>query len=238
MRYRGYYYDVETGLYYLQSRYYDPETCRFINPDAFATTDADGVLSANMFAYCENNPIRNTDYVGAIGIDTLISAGIGAATGAITSLISGIAAGDTGTKLLTDVAIGAAAGAFSGPITSAAVAVYDAYKCYKEGVSIEGCVIVFASEFAASFVSGGMFKKGFFGKGVWHDLGKAAFDLSIGFAVNFTASQVSTNVAENFYMTESSPGDKSFNQPAGNLAYIEPLQVMHYGGGTWRMVTR
>lgn len=66
----------------------------------------------------------------------------------------------------------------------------------------------------------------------------AAFDLSIGFAVNFTASQVSTNVAENFYMTESSPGDKSFNQPAGNLAYIEPLQVMHYGGGTWRMVTR
>ena len=238
LRYRGYYYDVETGLYYLQSRYYDPETCRFINPDAFATTDADGVLSANMFAYCENNPIRNTDYVGAIGIDTLISAGIGAATGAITSLISGIAAGDTGTKLLTDVAIGAAAGAFSGPITSAAVAVYDAYKCYKEGVSIEGCVIVFASEFAASFVSGGMFKKGFFGKGVWHDLGKAAFDLSIGFAVNFTASQVSTNVAENFYMTESSPGDKSFNQPAGNLAYIEPLQVMHYGGGTWRMVTR
>ena len=238
LRYRGYYYDVETGLYYLQSRYYDPETCRFINPDAFATTDADGVLSANMFAYCENNPIRNTDYVGAIGIDTLISAGIGAATGAITSLISGIAAGDTGTKLLTDVAIGAAAGAFSGPITSAAVAVYDAYKCYKEGVSIEGCVIVFASEFAASFISGGMFKKGFFGKGVWHDLGKAAFDLSIGFAVNFTASQVSTNVAENFYMTESSPGDKSFNQPAGNLAYIEPLQVMHYGGGTWRMVTR
>ena len=115
---------------------------------------------------------------------------------------------------------------------------YDAYKCYKEGVSIEGCVIVFASEFAASFVSGGMFKQGFFGKGVWHDLGKAAFDLSIGFAVNFTASQVSTNVAENFYMTESSPGDKSFNQPAGNLAYIEPLQVMHYGGGTWRMVTR
>ena len=238
LRYRGYFYDTETDLYYLQSRYYDPEVSRFINVDAFATTDADGVLSANMFAYCENNPIRNTDYVGAIGIDTLISAGIGAATGAITSLISGIAAGDTGTKLLTDVAIGAAAGAFSGPITSAAVAVYDAYKCYKEGVSIEGCVIVFASEFAASFVSGGMFKKGFFGKGVWHDLGKAAFDLSIGFAVNFTASQVSTNVAENFYMTESSPGDKSFNQPAGNLAYIEPLQVMHYGGGTWRMVTR
>lgn len=37
-------------------------------------------------------------------------------------------------------------------------------KCYKKGVSIEGCIIVFASEFAASFVSGALFKKGFFGK--------------------------------------------------------------------------
>ena len=110
--------------------------------------------------------------------------------------------------------------------------------CYRDGVSIEGCVIVFVSEFAASFVSGGSFKNGFFGKGIWDELGKAAFDLSIGFAVNFTASQVSTNVAENLYMTESTPGGKSSNQRASNLAYIEPVQVMHYGGGTWRMVTR
>ena len=38
-RYRGYYYDTETKLYYLQSRYYDPEIGRFINADAFASTD-------------------------------------------------------------------------------------------------------------------------------------------------------------------------------------------------------
>ena len=234
LRYRGYYYDVETGLYYLQSRYYDPGTCRFINPDAFATTDADGILSANMFAYCENNPVRNTDITGAIGVGTLIRA----ATGAVTSLISGIAAGDRGVELLVDVGVGALASALNTPLASAAVAAYDAYKCYRDGVSIEGCVIVFVSEFAASFVSGGSFKNGFFGKGIWDELGKAAFDLSIGFAVNFTASQVSTNVAENLYMTESTPGGKSSNQRASNLAYIEPVQVMHYGGGTWRMVTR
>ena len=105
-------------------------------------------------------------------------------------------------------------------------------------MSIEGCVIVFASEFAVSFVSGGRFNKGFFGKGIWDELGKAAFDLSVGFAVNLTASQISTNVAENLYMTEPSREDKTSNQPVGNLAYIEPLQVMHYGGGTWRMATR
>ena len=237
LRYRGYFYDAETGLYYLQSRYYDPEVSRFINPDVFATSDIDGVLAANMFAYCENNPIRNTDSTGTIGADTLI----GAATGAITSLISGIASGDRGTKLIADVALGAMAGATKGTIStifSAVAAVTDAYKCYKEGVSIEGCAIVFVSEFASSFVGGSIFPEGFFGKGVWEALGISAFDLSVGFAVNLTASQISTNVAENLYMTEPSRGDKTSNQPVGNLAYIEPLQVMHYGGGTWRMATR
>ena len=75
IRYRGYYYDTETGLYYLQSRYYDPEISRFINPDAFATTDADGVLSANMFAYCENNPVIKEDPTGDIALTTLILIG-------------------------------------------------------------------------------------------------------------------------------------------------------------------
>ena len=64
LRYRGYYYDRETRLYYLQSRYYDFAICRFINADTFATTDANGFLSANMFAYCENNPIMWIDPTG------------------------------------------------------------------------------------------------------------------------------------------------------------------------------
>lgn len=66
LRYRGYYYDRETRLYYLQSRYYDFANCRFINADTFATTDANGFLSANMFAYCENNPIMRTDETGEL----------------------------------------------------------------------------------------------------------------------------------------------------------------------------
>ena len=63
-RYRGYYYDSETGLYYLQSRYYDAETGRFINADGFISTDVSGVLSTNMFAYCENNPVIRVDVLG------------------------------------------------------------------------------------------------------------------------------------------------------------------------------
>ena len=62
-RYRGYWYDSETGLYYLQSRYYDPQTGRFINADGFVST-GQGVLSCNMFAYCENNPVCRVDAQG------------------------------------------------------------------------------------------------------------------------------------------------------------------------------
>lgn len=56
IRYRGYYYDKDLDLYYLQSRYYDSNTGRFLNADKFVTT-GQGVLSYNMFAYCLNNPV-------------------------------------------------------------------------------------------------------------------------------------------------------------------------------------
>ena len=63
LRYRVYVYDRETGLYYLQSRYYDPVTGRFLNADAYCDTGK-SVLSTNMFAYCENNPICRSDANG------------------------------------------------------------------------------------------------------------------------------------------------------------------------------
>ncbi len=63
LRYRGYYYDVETQFYYLQSRYYDPITRRFINADSIAST-GQGFTGTNMFAYCGNNPVRRTNSIG------------------------------------------------------------------------------------------------------------------------------------------------------------------------------
>ena len=71
LRYRGYYSDSETGFYYLQSRYYDPEIGRFINADSYASTDATGLLSTNMFAYCENNPVMRVDPTGELFWDIL-----------------------------------------------------------------------------------------------------------------------------------------------------------------------
>ena len=62
-RYRGYYYDTETGLYYLNSRYYNPEFGRFISADGFVST-GQGITGSNMFAYCGNNPINRYDPSG------------------------------------------------------------------------------------------------------------------------------------------------------------------------------
>ena len=104
LRYRGYYYDRETRLYYLQSRYYDFANCRFINADTFATTDANGFLSANMFAYCENNPIMRTDESGEF-FNTVIGAVVGATFGAVSAAIAG-----------TSIWGGALSGAVSGAV--------------------------------------------------------------------------------------------------------------------------
>ncbi len=65
IRYRGYYYDAETGLYYLNSRYYDPELCRFISADDIAFLGiGDSLTSYNLYAYCLNNPINRIDPFG------------------------------------------------------------------------------------------------------------------------------------------------------------------------------
>jgi RHS repeat-associated protein len=63
LRYRGYYQDNETGFYYLQSRYYDPAICRFINADSYTST-GQGYLGYNAFAYCNNDPVNRTDADG------------------------------------------------------------------------------------------------------------------------------------------------------------------------------
>ena len=68
LRYRGYVYDSDTGFYYLQSRYYDPTTCRFLNADSYAST-GQGILGHNMFAYCRNNPVIRVDITGLAAVD-------------------------------------------------------------------------------------------------------------------------------------------------------------------------
>ncbi len=70
--YRGYCYDYDMGMYYLQSRYYDPNTGRFINADDTNYLNATGtVLGCNLFAYCENDPVNRVDPRGTISLNQI-----------------------------------------------------------------------------------------------------------------------------------------------------------------------
>ena len=84
-RYRGYYYDVETGLYYLNTRYYDPFACRFINADDISYIEPETINGLNLYSYCGNNPIMFTDPTGS---SFLVGMGIAALIGAIVGAIS------------------------------------------------------------------------------------------------------------------------------------------------------
>ena len=87
LRYRGYIYDEETRLYYLQSRYYDPQIGRFINSDVYTST-GQGLLGNNMFAYCLNNPVCYLDSTGYIATSAFSTAAY--ATGGDQSIIQEI----------------------------------------------------------------------------------------------------------------------------------------------------
>ena len=92
-RYRGYYYDTETGFYYLNSRYYDPQICRFISPDNPKILSFSSKLyvdGANLYAYCVNNPVRYIDVVGMMPTENLgLTQTEGPGIGASTSLLIG-----------------------------------------------------------------------------------------------------------------------------------------------------
>ena len=111
LRYRGYYYDTETGLYYLQSRYYDPTTCRFVNADnaaVIAASPEKANWDKNLFAYCDNDSVNRKDDGGELW-HIIAGAVIGGLMGAVTSYASG----NRGVGVLLDAVAGAAGGALA-----------------------------------------------------------------------------------------------------------------------------
>jgi RHS repeat-associated protein len=86
-RYKGYYYDDETQLYWVSSRYYSPELCRWISPDSIEYLDPESINGLNLYAYCNNDPVNKYDPTGHIAISlivgTLLAFGIGFAGSAV-----------------------------------------------------------------------------------------------------------------------------------------------------------
>ena len=114
IRYRGYYFDKETGLYYCNSRYYSTDLCRWISADSIEYLDPQSINGLNLYCYCFNNPISYYDPSGhsALLIGLLIFTGAMTLGGAIYGGISaGMAGGDIG-----DVFAGIGKGALNGLI--------------------------------------------------------------------------------------------------------------------------
>ncbi len=130
LRYRGYYYDKETGLYYLQSRYYDPETGRFLNADNIVSGNFESVKGFNLYIYCFNNPINMIDLSGnwpewatklvaAIAVVAVVAAiaAITVATAGAGTAVAAIAVGAAKGAAI-GFAVGAASGSAIGFITT------------------------------------------------------------------------------------------------------------------------
>ena len=88
-RYRGYYYDTETGLYFLQTRYYDPEVGRFLNRDSVQYADPETINGLNLYAYCLNNPVEYADPTGHFVISAIVALAI--LGGVIGGTVGGVA---------------------------------------------------------------------------------------------------------------------------------------------------
>ena len=130
-RYRGYYYDVETGLYYLQRRYYNPEWGRFLNADGYVSTGA-GMLGYNMFVYANNNPVMFVDPTGEAWWHWALAAAVVVACAAATVATCGMSLGGaamaismvaSGSAALTTASTVAAAATIGSALTLGALAV-------------------------------------------------------------------------------------------------------------------
>lgn len=96
-KYKGYYYDQESGMYYCKSRYYVPDWCRWLNADNFNYLEFDNLNNCNAFAYCENDPVLGYDPNGTWSWTKFwkgvgrIATGVGAIVAGAMVIASGVA---------------------------------------------------------------------------------------------------------------------------------------------------
>ena len=158
IRYRGYYFDAETGFYWVQTRYYNPEWCRWISPDSLSYIDPETAHGLNLYAYCGNDPVNFADPSGhapewlqglaiglaivgtvlVIGAVIVLTCGVGTLAGTMAgAVIYGAAQG---------IAIGAAVGVVGGGIVGGIASDWSA----------EGILIGMGIGFGACAIVGGV----------------------------------------------------------------------------------
>ena len=121
-RYRGYYYDPDLGMYYLQSRYYDAKICRFINADGYVST-GQGILGNNMYAYCGNNPVMRVDHTGEVW---WVVAAVAVVIVACTVVLSSCSSNSSSNSAISNLA--------NAPDLDIDTATSNSYNCYGNGI--------------------------------------------------------------------------------------------------------
>ena len=217
-RYKGYYYDDETGMYYLKSRYYQPEICRFISADdedVLIDTHAN-LSNKNLYLYCDNNPIIKVDEEGQIA-EFLVNAALGAAVNVAASFIIAQAMGqEFGVK---DVAAAAVLGALNGGAGAVANGLYAGYTSYQSGANINAAIFNGLMSAGVSLISFGdmagfdVVKNGNIQLG--GTAAKGSIDLIMGIGITGTSSTIDTSVT-NTYQRGNAKKQKSSKRSKGN----------------------
>ena len=107
-RYKGYYYDVETNMFYCKSRYYNPLWCRFINIDSVGCLDTENINGMNLYCYCMNNPVMLVDENGDLPkwAKNLIT-GVAVVAAVVTVATLAICTGGSATPIIVGATVGA-----------------------------------------------------------------------------------------------------------------------------------
>ncbi len=146
-RYRSYYYDVETKLYYLQTRYYDPEVGRFISQDGVEYAEPETINGINLYAYCGNNPVTYVDPTGEFLVSFLIALAAGVIIGGLVGGVTAYAKGD-------DFFVGFLSGALVGGVLSGVMLLGGAAMLAVAGKAVVGIGILTTFTAKAGFLIG------------------------------------------------------------------------------------
>ena len=198
IRYRSYYYDTDTGFYYLQSRYYDPAIRRFINADGYVSTGT-GLLGYNMYAYCGNNPVMYVDYTGEAWYHWAIGAAVVIGFAALTIATCGGSLAAAGTAVGM-VASGSAA--FSTASTVAAAG-------FIGSASVYGTAVLYASSNSKSVDE-------FCERGNWGTVISTTIGATIGSAYGYGLACSQLNNQETLYNLDGSKNENYVNKRGWN----------------------
>ena len=232
-RYHGYYYDIETGFYFLKSRYYDPEVGRFLNMDAIQYADPESVNGLNLYAYCGDNPVMGYDpegtwswkgfgivlaaiaVVAVVAVATAVTAGV--AAGAIATAVG--ATSTAATAVGTTVALTAVA---AGTVVGVGEVVNQTLEKGSENINLGSVAIsTFSGAADGALVAGSLFTNPVGTAAIWGGRVLLSGAISIGYGLNedYSSSDIALNFAGSVSLT-ATLGQFMFNAKALSLSSI------------------